>query len=85
MSRIDDYKSELVQTTTCEIELLKRGQFKCANEILKYRREATLRAYIIDCLIEDDDYDEEIVNYIMEQVKESARMIVRNKCIQSYC
>ena len=85
MSRLSEYKSELVQTTTCELTLLKKGHLKCANEILKYRRAGTWIAHLIDCLLEEDDYDEEMVNYFMEQVKELTRRIAVNRCIEIYC
>lgn len=84
-SRLDEYKTELVQTTTCELTLLRKGQFKCANEILKFRRAGTWMAHMIDCLLDEDDYDEETLYYFMEQLKEITRRITINRCIETYC
>ena len=85
MSRLDEYKSELVQTSTCELTLLKKGHLKCAKEIMKYRRDAMSRAWMLGCLLDEDDYDTDMANSLMEDIKELVRMIVVNRCIQSYC
>jgi hypothetical protein len=84
-ANLDDYKSELVQSVDCEIEMLQQGDLKCANKMLKYRYEAMLRVFIIECLLDQDDYDQSLVNYLYEVVKELTRLIVINKCIQSKC
>jgi len=85
MSRLTEYQSELIQTTTCELTLLRKGHLKCANEILRFRRAGMLMAHMIECLLEEDDYDTDMANYFMEQLKELTRRIAVNRCIQTYC
>ena len=79
------YKSELVQTTNCEITMLKRGNMECANKILKVRRGASIRAFIIECLQDEENPDQEMINYLFEQVKEMTRFITSDNCIGSPC
>lgn len=85
-TNLDLYKSEMVQSVSCEIDMLKLGNLKCANQMLRFRYEAHLRIFIIECLLDYvDDYDTAMVNYLYEQAKELIRLIVTNKCIQSKC
>ena len=85
MSRLSEYKSELVQTATCEINFLKKGKLKCAKEVMKYRRDAMARIWMLECLLKEDDYDTDMANSLMEDVKELTIMIVINKCINVNC
>lgn len=82
---LTDYKSELVQTTNCEITMLKRGNMDCANKMLKVRRGATIRVFMIECLQEEDVPDTDMINYLYEQVKEMTRFITADNCIGSPC
>lgn len=82
---LTDYKSELVQTTNCEITMLKRGNMDCANKILTVRRGATIRVFIIECLLAQESTDQAMINYLYEQVKEMTRFITSDNCIGSPC
>lgn len=85
MSNLTEYKSELVQSIDCELDMLERGDKKCADLLLKYRHEAMLRVFIIDCVKQQENYDKKMVGYLYETVKELTRLIITNKCIQSKC
>lgn len=85
MNSLTSYKSELVQSVDCEIAMLKKGKFACANQMLKFRHEAELRVFIIECLLEQSPVPQDMVNYLFEQVKELTRMIIVNKCISNNC
>lgn len=85
MSSLTNYKSELVQSVDCELNMLKKGNRKCANHIMLARHEAQLRIFIIDCLLNEDPVRQDMVNYLFESVKELTRYITVNKCLQSNC
>lgn len=71
----------MAQSVVCEIDLLMMGNVQCADKMLKYRDAAELRAYIIECLL--DDYpatNKELVEYLFEAVKELLLLITQNKC-----
>lgn len=75
-----NYKSELAQATLCEIALLKKANFKCANKMLNFLYGAYLRIYIIECLNSDYDTNKEVIEYLYEQVKELIRFVVQSNC-----
>jgi hypothetical protein len=85
MNSLTSYKSEIVQTVTCEIDMLKKGNLKCANQILKFRNEAMLRVFIIECLLDEDPVPQDMVNFLFEEIKEITRFLIKNKCINSNC
>jgi len=80
-----NYKSELVQSVDCEIKMLKKGNLKCANQMMGLRHQAQLRVFIVECLLQETPVRQDMVNYLYEQIKELTRMITINKCIQSNC
>lgn len=82
---LQDYKSELVQTTTCEINMIKKGNLSCADKVLKVRRGAMIRVFIIECLEADNSTDTSLINYLYEQVKEMTRFITTDNCIGKPC
>jgi len=78
---LQEAKSLLAQSVVCELDMLQMGHIQCADQLLKYRDAAELRAYIVECLL--DDYPTEnktIVEYLFEQVKELCLMITQNNC-----
>jgi hypothetical protein len=82
-SPLDRYKSELVQTVTCELDMLQRGELSCANKMLKFRHSAQLRIFMIECMLaEENGYQtyKPVVNYLYEQVKEITRFISQSVC-----
>lgn len=82
-SPLDTYKSELVHTVTCELDILQRGELICANKMLNFRHGAQIRVYMIECMLaEDDGYNtyKQVVNFLYEQVKEITRYISQSVC-----
>lgn len=70
---INSLKIRLVDSTVCEIRLLKKGEIKCADQLLKERIEATNRLEAMNCLIAtgDSQYND-LISYLYEQLKEMA-------------
>lgn len=77
---LNEANSLIVQSTTCELDMLEMGDIKCANVALNYRHSAQLRTYIIDCLNDDYTTNKAVINYLFEQVKELLLMITQNEC-----
>jgi|LSQX01.2.fsa_nt_gb hypothetical protein len=78
---LNEAKSMLAQSVTCEIDMLQMGNLDCADIMLNYRHSAQLRLYIVECLLGDyPDTNKEIVEYLFEQVKELIIMIIQNNC-----
>jgi hypothetical protein len=82
---LTDYKSELVQTVSCEITALKRGNLECANKSMSVRHGAQIRVFIIECLQAQTVPDQTMINYLYEQVKEMTRYLTTNNCIGAPC
>jgi hypothetical protein len=85
MSSLTNYKSEIVQTVNCELDMLKKGNRKCANMVLKFRNEAMLRLFIMECLMQEDPVPQDMVNFLFEEIKEITRFLIKNKCLNSNC
>lgn len=85
MSSLTNYKSELVQSVDCELNMLKKGNKKCADQIMHARHQAQLRIFMIECLMNETPVRQDIVNALFESVKELTRYITVNKCLQSNC
>ncbi len=77
---LDQANSLIVQSTTCELDMLEMGNISCANVVLNYRHSAQLRTYIIDCLNDDYATNKAVINYLFEQTKELLLMITQNEC-----
>lgn len=77
---LSEAKSLAVQTITCELDMLQMGDFECADMMLKYRKAAMLRIFIIECLNDDYATNMTVINYLFEQVKELLIMITENQC-----
>jgi hypothetical protein len=73
-------KSELVQSTLCEIDMLKKANLRCANKLLNFRHGAYIRIHMIECLEPDYDENKDIIDYLYEQVKELIRLIIQSNC-----
>lgn len=74
-------QSLIAQSTVCEINLLKLGKIDCANQMLRYRHSAQLRAYIVECLLADyPGQNKELVEYLFEEIKQLVIMITLNDC-----
>ena len=73
-------KSQMVQSITCELDMLQKGNIACANQMMNLRYAAELRTYIIECLDDDYEANREVINYLFEQVKELVLMITQNNC-----
>ena len=85
MSSLTSYKSELVQSVDCELDMLKKGNIKCANQVLHARHQAQLRIFMLECLQNETPPRQDIINHLFESIKELTRYIIINKCIQSNC
>lgn len=77
---LNEANSLIVQSTTCELDMIEMGNIACANVVLNYRHSAQLRTYIIDCLNEDYTTNKAVINYLFEQSKELILMITQNEC-----
>ena len=78
---LSEAKSQLVQSISCELDMLEMGNLDCANKMLQYRQAAHIRIYIIDCLLDDyPDQNKTLIEYLFEQVKEIVLMITQNNC-----
>lgn len=77
---LNEANSLIVQSTTCELDMLEMGDVKCANVALNYRHSAILRTYMIECMNDDYATNKTVINYLFEQVKELILMITQNEC-----
>jgi len=77
---IVDEKIRLVKNVICEINCLKEGNIKCADQMLQFREEAYNRIWAMECLIaEDDSTLQPIIEYMYEQIKElTLKLIIKN-------
>jgi hypothetical protein len=74
-------KSMLVQTITCELDMLQQGNVDCANRMLAVREAAMVRAYMVECMIADDPVTfKPVIDYLFEQVKEMVYFITQSSC-----
>jgi len=80
---ITETKSALVQTVLCEVDMLKRGNLKCANKMLGFRNAAQLRIFMIEAMQSEENgavVYKEVIDYLFEQVKELTRFITQTNC-----
>lgn len=86
MNSLDSYKTRLAQVVLCELRSIKSGDIRCANMILKFSREAQMRIFAIECLMEEQNGYEtykETIDYLYEQVKEIIAFISTTNCIST--
>lgn len=78
---LDNLKSMLAQSISCEIDMLMKGNISCANKMLQYRQAAHMRIYMIECLLSTyPAQNKTLVEYMMEQLKSIIQMISINEC-----
>lgn len=77
---LSNYKSMLVQNVACELNMLQKGQFECANKMLNFRHGAYIRVYMIECYEDEYATYKEVIDYLYEQVKEITTFISQSNC-----
>lgn len=67
----------MVEHAVCEIGKLKKGEVSNANQMLIERMENMNRLWALQCLIDQDDSDnDDIISYLYEQIKEITSKVI---------